>query len=95
MVVELPHHTVHLGTVERLYRGNAAFVDQPVMVGQSRRARIGGAGAALRHLPHAQVGPVCEVAMTADKHSVKPIRQRRAAMAAAVGLVLGPFLMGR
>ena len=55
VVVDLPHHAVHLGSVERLDGGDAALVDQPVMVGQHRRAGIGGAGAALRHLPHAQV----------------------------------------
>ncbi len=55
VVVELPQHAVHLGSVERLDGGDAALVDQPVVVGQRRRAGVGGAGAALRHLLHAQV----------------------------------------
>ena len=55
VIVELPHHAVHLRTVERLDGGDAALVDQPVVVGQRRRAGIAGAGAALRHLLHAQV----------------------------------------
>ena len=63
VVVELPHHAVHLRSVERLDGGDTALVDQPVVVGQRRGPGIGGVGAAPRHLLHAQVRPVREVAV--------------------------------
>ncbi len=76
VVVELPHHAVHLRTVERLDCRDAALVDQPVVVGQCRRTGISGAGAAPRHLVHAQVRPVREVAVAAGKHSIQFISER-------------------
>ena len=59
------------GTVERLDGGDAALVDQPVVVGERRGPRIGGVGAAPRHLLHAQVRPVREVAVRVD---IQPVR---------------------
>ena len=76
VVVDLPQHAVHLRSVERLDGRHAALVDQPVVVGQRRRAGIGGAGAAPRHLVHAQVRPVREVAMAPGKHSFQFISER-------------------
>ncbi len=77
VVVDLPQHAVHPRAVERLDGRDTALVDQPVVVGQRRRAGIGGAGAASRHLLHAQVRPVREVAVAPVKHSIQFISERR------------------
>ena len=56
-----PQHPVHAAAGERFDGGDAAFVDQPVVVGQCGRYGVGGVGAAQRHLLDAQIGPVGEV----------------------------------
>ena len=68
VVGHLPHHAVHLGTVERFDGRHAALVDQPVVVGQRRGSGVDRARAPQRHLPNAQVRPVGEVAMTRLHH---------------------------
>ena len=70
VVGQLPDDSVHLRAGERLDGGHPALVDQPVVVGEHRAARIGGIGTTLRHLPHAQVRPVREVEMTAALHDL-------------------------
>ena len=81
-VGHLPHHAVHLGAVERFDGGHPALVDQPVVVGQHRGPRIDRAGASPRHLPHAQVGPVREVAMTSlALHTFSQMWARRSLVA--------------
>ena len=71
VVGHVPDDAVHLRPVERLDGRHPALVDQPVVVGEHGSARIARVGAPLRHLPHAQVGPVREVGMTAPlRHEV-------------------------
>ena len=68
VIGELPDDPVYMSAVERLDGGHAALIDQPVVVGQHRPPGIGGVGATLRHLPHAQVRPVRKVGLTARRH---------------------------
>ena len=41
---ELPEHSVHVVAGKRLDGGDAALVDQPVVIGQHRRPRIAASG---------------------------------------------------
>ena len=57
VIGELPEHSMHLVAGQRFDGGYAAFVDQPVVVGQHRRPRISGVRTALRHLSTHRLDP--------------------------------------
>jgi hypothetical protein len=44
---------MHLVSGQRFDGGDAALVDQPVVIGEDRRPRSGCVGTAPRHLPYA------------------------------------------
>ena len=70
LLADLPQHAVDQGAVERFDCGDPALVDEPVVVRERSGARIDGVGAASRHLRHAEVGAVREVA----RHSAVTVR---------------------
>lgn len=75
MVSQVPHDPMHRCPVQRFDGGHPALIDQPVVVGKHGTAGVGGVGTPLRHLLHAQVGPVREVGMTAAmRHEVDASR---------------------
>ena len=71
VIGQCPQHPVDRAPDERLQGRDSTLVDQPIVVGQHRRARVCRTRAAVRHLLRAQVGPVSEVGVPLHQESVR------------------------